>query len=379
MRQLALLLLGSVLSACVSIGLPGDESPLTGASANLAPVPLRPAWRRVLSAGAIYLEKPKQFASVAFDEASGRVWTGSSSGWLECLGAAGGDPLWRRRLDGTISGHAAFARGLVLVGTDEGKLLAVDADTGATRWEYRVAGAITKAPVIQGDAVYFVDGANALYALGIDGEWRWQYRRDAPAEFALVGEARPALSGGRIHVGFSDGRLVTLDAADGAVVWERDLSPEHDRFQDVDASPVIVGDLLLAASAAAGLYALDPATGEIRWTVPMGGILQTAEVDGDVLVAVDGGRVLRLDGRTGATRWQTQLGHTVGAPGAPVVVGPLVAVATSKGALYLLDKRTGEPRQRFDPGTGFLAAPSAGTDGSLFVLSNGGVLYALRP
>ena len=372
------LLLSLGVSGCVSIGLTGDESPLTGVTRNLRALPMQPAWRRVMNPPNIQREKPEEFATAAYDPQSRRVWAGSSAGQFVCLDAANGATVWSAEVDGTLSGQAVFDGRHVLTGTDEGRLLALDPSSGNELWSYRVQSPITQAPVVSGDGVYFVDGNNGVYALGRDGKWRWQYRRDAPAEFALVGEGRPLVTGGRVHVGFSDGMLVTLDARDGAVVWTRDLSPEHDRFQDVDATPVVAGGLLLAASAAAGLYALDPASGDIHWTLPMDGIQHTAAVDDDLLVTLETGRVMRLDGRTGAVRWRTHLGDA-GAPGEPTLVAGLVAVTTSRGGLHLLDARTGRPLQRFEPGSGIYARPAVGTDGSVFVLSNGGVLYALRP
>lgn len=368
----------SALGGCVSIGLTGDESPLTGVTRNLRPVPMRAAWRKVLNPATVYREKPEEFATAAYDAASRRLWTGSAAGRFVCLDAANGSTLWSADIEGTLSGQVVFDGRHVLTGTDEGRLLALDPDSGSELWSYAVQAPIVQAPVVAGGAIYFVDGNNGVYALETDGKWRWQYRREAPAEFALMGEGRPVVSDGRLHVGFSDGMLVTLDARDGAVVWTRDLSPEHDRFQDVDATPILAGGLLLAASAAAGLYALDPATGAIRWTVPIDGIQHATKVDEDVVVALDSGRVMRLEGSTGRARWRTTLGDA-GAPGEPTLVAGLLAVTTSHGGLHLLDAWTGRPMQRFEPGSGIHARPAVGADGSVFVLSNGGVLYALRP
>ncbi len=372
------ILVAVACSGCVSIGLTGDESPLTGMTRNLRPVPMRAAWRRVMRPSSVLREKPEEFATAAYDPKSRRLWAGSSEGDFVCLDAANGDLVWSADIEGTLSGHAVFDGSQVLTGTDEGRLLALDTATGNEIWSYAVQSPVVQAPVVSGDGVYFVDGNNGVYALDRAGKWRWQYRRDPPAEFALVGESRPMVAGGRVHVGFSDGMLITLDANDGAVIWTRDLSPEHDRFQDVDATPVVAGGMLLAASAAAGLYALDPATGKIHWTMPMDGIQHTAGVDEDVLVSLDRGRIMRLDGRTGTVLWRTNLGDG-GAPGEPILVAGLVAVTTSGGGLHLLDARTGRPLQRFEPGSGIYARPAVGEDGSLFVLSNGGVLYALRP
>ncbi len=367
------------LSACASFGLPGDETPLTGTSRNLAPVPMQPAWRKVLSPGDIYQANPKERASAAYDAQRGRVCIGSHSGFFGCMRAGDGHELWVERISGSVSGRAIFDQGGLIAGTDEGELIAFDPDTGERRWTYKVQGAVVQAPSPAGGLIYFVDGTNAVYALDrFTGKWKWQYRRDPPAEFALAGEGRPTVSNGRVHVGFSDGVLVTLDAKDGAVLWTRDLAPEHDRFQDVDAAAVVVDGRLYAASAAAGLYAMDPATGKVKWSVPMAGVVALQGYEGDLLASLDSGSLIRVDTQTGKLRWRTRFGSDAGAPGEPVAVAGLVTVALSKGGLMFVDGRTGRPIQRFDPGSGFYATPTVGEDASLYVLSNGGVLYALR-
>ena len=171
--RLTLLALTCLGGCAVSIGRPGDESPLTGLGQSLEPVPLRPAWRRVLNEGPIYATKPHELAAPAFDPINGRVCVGSRGRWFQCLKAGNGELLWRERIDGGVSGQAVFDGSRVLVGTDDGQLLAFDAATGREEWAYRVPGAVIEAPVIAGDNVYFVDGTNSIYAVRrADGGWR---------------------------------------------------------------------------------------------------------------------------------------------------------------------------------------------------------------
>src|SRR5690606_17039645 len=116
---------------------------------------------------------------------------------------------------------------------------------------------------------------------------------ERPADFALLGESGPAYAEGRVYVGFSDGQLAALDAATGGVVWTRDLSPEHDKFQDVDTTPVVRDGVVYAASAAAGLYALKADTGDIVWTAALSGVNRLRAIDGDLLLSLDRGQVMR--------------------------------------------------------------------------------------
>ena len=372
------------------LGKVGGLSPLTGQARTHEIGPVVPVWRTTLSEPSVFQEVRHQLGGVAHDASSDQIAVLVADGTLHCLSASNGRELWRTDLGGGGGGHAYFrterppANGKptdgpekrIYLGTDDGRMMAVRASDGRKIWSYRVQGAITRGPVFDGDMLYFVDGENAIYALKrTTGEWVWQYRREAPAEFALVGESRPVVADGKVYVGFSDGVLVSLDAQDGAVIWQRDLAPEHDRFQDVDASAVVGKTHVYAASAAAGIYALEIATGEVAWNVPITGAVHMIGHDEDVIVGLDEGQLLRMRGVDGFVQWRTRFGRDSGAPGEPVLIGGDLLVGLSKGGMHALDAYSGRPINQFSPGNGIHAPLTVGADGRVFFLSDGAVIY----
>lgn len=372
----------ALLTGCGSaFGLSGDETPLTGRDKNAQPVPFEATWRRSLQPGGINLDDGEQLATAAYDPASDRVFVGAGDrAVFQAFRASDGHRLWQVPLAGGTSGHALFDAGRVILGTDSGQIVALAGSSGAVEWSYAVQGAVSRQPVIAGDILYAVDGTNAIYALDRNtGTWRWQYRREPPGRFAVFGEGAPTVAAGRVHVGFSDGMLVTLAADDGAVLWTRDLAPEQDQFEDIDARTVVIGDRLFAASVAGGLYALSPETGDVLWTRPQRGIVRLTEVDGELVAGIDDGRLLRIEPTAGIGRWQLRFAEHEGAPTAIVPMDGALVVTTAEGALHVIDKRIGRPIWRFDPGSGFLAAPAVAANGSLFALANSGWFYAFRP
>ncbi len=356
---------------------------------NVKPLHVHPAWRKVVGGGSFAAETHRHLASAAVDVEHGRVALGPGNGWFYCFDAQSGEPLWKDEIAGA-AGRAILDDGRILVGTVDGLLIAYDEFPktapiprsqvllGQRLWSYRIAGAIQKAPVVDGDRVLFVDGQNAVYALDRKtGAWRWQYRRKAPDDFSLNGESSVLVSDGRAYVGFSDGHLVALDAASGTLIWDRDLAPEHHKFQDIDATPVLLNKQLFAASMASGLHALDPESGELRWNLPISGISSMAVADDDLVLSLEDS-ICRVDGHDGRMKWRTSFGDA-GAPSEPIIGQGVIAVSVSQDGLHILDAESGHPLVRFNPGSGMSAAPSMGSDGSIYVLSNGGVFYAFRP
>ena len=85
--------------------------------------------------------------------------------------------------------------------------------------------------------------------------------------------ATPTFSGGRLYAFGATGILNALDAADGRVVWSRNVGADsHTKVPDwgFASSPLLVEDLVIVA-AAGKLAAYEAATGVPRWFGPDGG------------------------------------------------------------------------------------------------------------
>jgi len=117
----------------------------------------------------------------------------------------------------------------------------------------------------------------------------------------------------------------------------------------------------------------DPGTE--RWRVPLdGGAGSTPTVaDDTVYLHTDGGTVHAVDGRTGETAWQAEVG--IADATRPAVAGDRV-YATGTGALRAVDRATGEERWRFDPASRISGSPAV-ADGTVFVGTSRGRLYAV--
>jgi len=130
-------------------------------------------------------------------------------------------------------------------------------------------------PVVAGGLVVFgssVDGK--VRALDAEtGKERWAFYTDAPVRFA------PAIAGGRVFVCSDDGYLYCLALADGRVVWKKRGGPDarmilgNDRLVSrwpARGGPVVDGGVVYFAAGVwptGGIYvyALDAATGRELW------------------------------------------------------------------------------------------------------------------
>jgi outer membrane protein assembly factor BamB len=327
--------------------------------------------------------RPQEFAGALVWRDT--VYVAGQGGLLWALSVQNGTPRWKTKV-GSVSTAPTVDRGWLYVGTDDGELVSVDAQTGAIKWRYASRGPISEPPVVVGDMVLFANEADQVSAVdALTGKFRWQYRSETPEEYTLRGHAGLAVDGDLVFTGFANGSLVALRTSTGSVAWLASLTAGSDRFVDVDSTPVVVGGTVYATSSSGGVYALDKVTGLVRWQMPLqdgpkananpgnaGGI--TADDLGLYVAAADQG-VYALD-FDGNIKWR-QGAHGGGEPAPPVVTGDYLLFALAGEGLFVSNRRTGEVVQWFDPGDGVSAPPTVTEDDRLYVMSNRGTLYAL--
>jgi len=114
--------------------------------------------------------------------ADGIVYVGCRDGHLYALDAATGRKRWDYPTNkGWVNGTPAIRDGVVYVGTSDGyRFFALDAKTGRARFDGDAKGAVFSSPAIAGDLVYFGVSNGKLMAVDAKtGAVAWEYRTEA--------------------------------------------------------------------------------------------------------------------------------------------------------------------------------------------------------
>jgi outer membrane protein assembly factor BamB len=272
------------------------------------------------------------------------VYIGSADGFLYALSKADGTLRWRARTGGEVNSSPAVAGGLVYVVSQDGALHAFDQATGAERWAFATLGErrFTKpgvdgmqpasesmpdpwdfylsSPGVAEGLVVFGSGDGAVYALdAATGARRWAFQTGD------VVHASPAIAGGVVFVGSFDGRLYALELASGRKLWAFDGGRDDDRhlMTGFPGSAAVAGGRVFVGSRDAHVYALDAGTGRRLWAHATDGawvVASPAVRDGVVYVTTsDSERFLALDAETGRTLFE--LPTQTYALSSPAIVG----------------------------------------------------------
>ena len=375
------LLLAAVAAGLGCIGIGCAET--TARRLDGAEAPARPAgvlqirWRTQLHQHGLFEPSPQECAIGVL--AHGRLVIGSRASAVVGVDARQGKIDWVTPTSGGIDSEARFDRAsdTVYVGADDGNFYALDATRGTPRWTYRSKGAIERPPELGPGVVYVATASDRVFALdAASGKWRWGYERETPEGFTIHGYAGPRLQGKSLLSGFADGYLVSLGADTGEVQWARSLAAVSDQFVDVDSTPVIAGETMYVSSYSGGLYALDTKDGGIRWRVGIEGAGGVTLNDQQLYMATPrlGLQAMNLSGQLLWRQGLTSAGELT----APQVVGPYLIFSGSRAGMFVVDRQSGQLLEIFNPGSGVCAAPTVDTaQQTLYVLSNGGALYAL--
>ncbi|MDR3386006.1 MAG: outer membrane protein assembly factor BamB [Rudaea sp.] len=323
-RILTLLLLAAAVSGCTRIKNIFNDvkkeniEPPTVLTELTPTLNVQKIWSEHIGKGA-----GKTGARILPAYAEGKVYAAGVDGTVVALDAASGHTLWQKRLGqrhGFILHHGnnslRWAGGpgvsgdLLVIGSLEGNVQALDAGTGAERWHAQVSSEVIAAPAIADGIVVVRTNDGRLYGLdATDGSRKWVYDRATVPVLSLRGNSAPRVAAGVIYAGEDNGKVVALQLADGKVLWEQALAPgegrtEIERLQDVDGT-VALGDGVVYASAYRGhVAALIMQTGRPLWTHELSSYTGVAIAATQIYIADDDSDVWALDLRTGASNWK---------------------------------------------------------------------------
>ncbi len=290
---------------------------------------------------------------------------------------------WSFQTDGAIWGAPSVSKGTVYVGSDDGNLYAVDAQNGSLRWMFPTQGIIRSRPSFAGRLVYVSSDDGNLYAVDTESgamTWRAEIgnllpraaREKLGTDTAPTGwddmQSSPVVADDRVFVGSLDGKMYALDAATGGVRWTFQAG------QKIRATPTVKSGSVYIGSWDGTTYALDAQTGVLIWSTPLGGQVQTTALvtNGVVYAASRKASVVALDAPTGDVIYEFDYGKNMWVESSPVLQDGIVYIGSAGNKWIVgLEGRTGEVVTSFFSQTYFMSTPAV--DGDTLII--GGVTF----
>lgn len=234
--------------------------------------------------------------------------------------AGGPKALWRTPAEGgfsslAVSGGKAFTQVLRTVdGAPRETLVTLDANTGKELWAAPLGG------------MKLNDGGQAGTPDNSGG--------DGP-------RSTPSVDGNRVYVNSQKIVVSCFNAADGKLIWSRDVIKEH-AGRNVSwgnaASPLIDGDLVFVGGGGPGesLLALDKATGKVVWQKHDEKITHSTPVAATIhgqrqIIFFTQSGLVSVNPQDGALLWRHAFRYNVSTAISPVVADDIVYCAAGYG------------------------------------------------
>ncbi len=179
----------------------------------------------------------------------GTIYWGSLDTFIHAV-APDGLELWRTRTLGFVAASAAVGSdGTVYIGSFDSHLYALDPLTGKAKWTFPTNDHIYSSAALGADAkgnttaIYFGSADGTFYAVSPQGKLLWKYDTGDPIRSSPALGLDPGGGGGQVvYFGCGNGKLYALNAADGALRWSFDTTPQDPELRDrndLNGSPAL--------------------------------------------------------------------------------------------------------------------------------------------
>lgn len=253
-----------------------------------------------------------------------------NKGQVYALDLRNGQQLWSftpRRVSSAANnyygGHITspvIVDGVVFIGAGK-EVYALDAATGATRWEFAAQDYITSSATIADGQLYITD---FRYVYAIDqqkGTLRWSFPIDTAFSFSTVAADKTLLI-------TSGNKLIALDSTKGILRWQHEITGQTLIPAGADAKRAYV-------KSTETLLALDLATGKELWRFQDINYVSLPALAGKQVYIVSGAgadtSISALDAESGLSTWNQRV--KLLANTAPIIAGGAIYVRTNDGRI----------------------------------------------
>ena len=327
----------------------------------------------------------------------GTVYVGSFDGNVYAIDAASGIEKWKVQTNGRVNGSAAIVDGTVFIATEKGFLLALDAVNGNEKWRLDTGNETAGSAAVMYGAVIIGSGAKGgveelnmttgpmLAANSRTGELIWQ-GSSGPQGYAAI-----TTDGKMLYAGANGSSFYSFEASSGKSAQK--LRSDHQGRQWSSLS--IRDSMLYVPVNMRGGVAAFEIKGEkavLKWfntTLPRnkememnsGGVFgyeilsDLAVADKVVLAGCNDNKLYAFDRATGNVVWTFPTAGKI--QSSPSLAGQIAYFGSWDGNLYAVDVTTGQQVWKQQLGGRIFSSPWPG-DGVIYVGCDDGFVYALR-
>ncbi|WP_438826270.1 outer membrane protein assembly factor BamB family protein [Ruegeria atlantica] len=289
-------------------------------------------------------------------------------------------------------GGMAYDNGVLYVSSGFGRLTALDAKTGAVRWQKKLNATGSGAPLVSNGLLYLVAGDETGWAVNTkDGRIAWQIQ-GTPSVGNVLGAPAPVIASDFSVFAFGSGDIAATFRRGGIRRWNASVAGGRRgraaaQIVDVTGGPMAVGDTIYIGNHSGRTVAFDANSGDRIWTADEGAVDTVWAAGNSIFLISDRSQLVRLDAATGVIVWAQDLpGFVKDKPNrrgpiyahyGPIMAGGRIVVTSNDGYIRFFNPVDGTLVNRVEVPGGATTAPVVAGQ-TLYVVSTKGDLHAFR-
>lgn len=306
------------------------------------------------------------------------LYTADSSGLVQAVNRTNGQVLWSKKINHSVISGPSVSSGVLAFGTESATVVLLKQADGSELWQARVSGDVLSKPLIKGNKVIAKTIDGNLYALNIhNGDKLWRSEHGAPSLILKASSSPVIVDNKLVLVGYSDGKMDAVDLETGRQVWQRSIAfasgaSDVERLVDIDADPIVRGNVVYLASYQGYIGALSLVDGQFIWRKPAS-VYKNMTVDNSTIFLTDSDDVVwSINMNNGQVNWK-QVALKARGLTEPALSGNRLIIGDKTGLVHVLSKQDGELISRVQLGAAVSIAPAVSAN-DVYIMSNNGKL-----
>ena len=326
----------------------------------------------------------------------GNIYAIDGMGYLNCVSQNDGKIVWKKQVapqpdDAVFSGGITANNGVIYVGTNIGKVIAIDSKNKKEIWSKEIKSPTKGAPLYVDGKVIVTAIDNQTFALdSSNGNIIWT--KSSNKEDTTMAEAgSPAVIGNDLICAYSSGDIMSIENKTGSdnwsdVLFSSNISESGFVISDIAASPVVINnEYVLAATAESKTVLFDAISGIRVWEQDVGTIT-TPVINNDWVFMLTGiSSVTCLSLKDGSIKWESSARNLFADKrydsykwSGPIMINGDIVIFSENGDAVTFDISTGKIKsQKIIVEKASIARTPIIIDGKIFTISNRAEIFAI--
>ncbi len=310
------------------------------------------------------------------------LFLASSNGSVRALNASTGANIWTVNTGIVLSAGPSTSTNKVIVAGNNGDVIALDTKTGSELWRAKVSGEVISSPGLGIEQVAVRTANGTMHVLSANtGTQLWYDEQEVPT-LSLRGSSMPLVTSGVVITGTDAGKLISFNAVDGGILWERLLglprgSTELERLIDIDG-PIGVSDTnLFAVGFNSRLAKIDARNGSVVWGKSVSSYTGVGLGLSNVFVSNSDDHLIAFSQESGSQVWKSEE-YQYRQLTTPTPTGQALVVGDMEGFVHFISPSDGKTIARTKISKAAIKQAPLYANDMLYVIADNGQLLAYK-